>query len=122
MNGMELMKRTGYDLVCWNPNTEDWVVNRKYIAVLDKEGTHWIESKAGEGIPTIRDIELPNTKLMFSFVHFVGFDFDNDQGMFLVFEKDGRHTGLLIDDCMFYKNEKPPVLKGIENKIKQKLT
>ena len=29
MNEVELMERTGYDLVCWKPDTQDWVLNRK---------------------------------------------------------------------------------------------
>lgn len=118
MNQIVEMDRTGYELVAWKPTTEDWVKNRKYIAVLKENGCHWIESKKGEGMSKCKTNET-DKQLVFSFIYFIGFDFDDTQGMFLVFEKEGRQTGLLINDCMFYKNHKPPVLKEIEDGIKQ---
>jgi len=122
MNGMELMERTGYDLVCWKPDTQDWVLNRKYIAVLQEDGCHWVESKNDSEIKLNANTESSNQRMIFSFVNFVGFDFDETHGTFMVFEKDEIQTGLLLEHCNFFKNEKPPVLKDIENKIKQKLT
>ena len=119
MNEVELMERTGYDLVAWNPDTQDWVMNRKYIAVLKENGCHWIESKKGEGLNSSKKIEATNQRIVFSFVDFVGFDFETTQGTFLVFEKEKRQTGLLLNHCNFFKNDKPPVLKDIENKLKQ---
>ena len=118
MNQIVEMDRTGYELVAWKPTTEDWVKNRKYIAVLKENGCHWIESKKGEGMSKCKTKET-DKQLVFSFIYFIGFDFDDTQGMFLVFEKEGRQTGLLINDCMFYKNKKPPVLEEILNKLKQ---
>ena len=119
MNEVELMERTGYDLVCWKPDTQDWVLNRKYIAVLKENGCHWIESKKGEGFNSSKKIEATNQRIVFSFVDFVGFDCDERQGIFMVFEKEDRQTGLLLNHCNFFKNDKPPVLKDIENKLKQ---
>ena len=121
MNGMELMQRTGYDLVCWKPDTQDWVLNRKYIAVLKEDGCHWVESIKNRK-SKLTNINTPNQTMVFSFVYFVGFDFDETHGTFMVFEKDEIQTGLLLKHCNFFKNEKPPMLKGIENKLKQKLT
>ena len=119
MNEVELMERTGYDLVCWKPDTQDWVLNRKYIAVLKENGCHWIESKKGEGFNSSKKIEATNQRIVFSFVDFVGFDFDDRAGIFMVFEKEDRQTGILLNHCNFFKNDKPPVLKDIENKLKQ---
>ena len=119
MSEIELMNRTGFNLVCWNPDTQDWVMNRKYIAVLKENGCHWIESKKGEGFNSSKKIEATNQRIVFSFVDFVGFDFDDRAGIFMVFEKEDRQTGLLLNHCNFFKNDKPPVLKDIENKLKQ---
>ena len=118
MNQIVEMERTGYDLIEWKPDTEDWVKNRKYVAVLKENGCHWVESKKGEGMPKCKTHET-DTQLVFSLVYFVGFDFDETQGIFMVFEKEGRQTGLLLRDCKFYKYDKPPVIKEIENKFKQ---
>lgn len=119
MNEIVEMNRTGYELVAWKPDTEDWVKNRKYIAVLNEYGRFYIQTKNGEGIENYKFVR-PNEKLVFSFVHFVGFDYKETEGIYLVFETEGRQTALLLEDCTFYKHSKPPVLeKEILNILKQ---
>ena len=108
----------GFYLNAWKPDTEDWVKNRKYIAVLKKEGCHWVESKKGEGMSKCKT-HVTDKQLVFSFVYFVGFDTDTTGEPFIVFEVDGRQTGLLLEHCVFYKYNKPPLIKEIENKCKQ---
>ena len=108
----------GFYLNAWNSNTEDWVKNRKYIAVLKQNGCHWIQSKKGEGMNEAKRYETEE-QLVFSFVHFIGFDTDTTGDTFIVFEREGRQTGLLLKDCIFYKYNKPPLIKEIENKVKQ---
>ena len=122
MNNVVDMNREGFELIAWNPDTQDWVMNRKYIAVLKENGTHWLTDWKGEKSSYDSFALDTDTNLMFSFVYFVGLDFVDDQGIFLVFEKEGRQTGLLLDHCIFYKNANPPVLKELRNKLKQKLT
>jgi hypothetical protein len=107
------------EVVAYKHSTEDWVKNRKYIAVLKKNGCHWIESKKGEGMSKSKTHET-DKQLVFSFIYFIGFEFDDRAGLFMVFEKEGRQVGMLLEHCTFYKHSKPPVLKKeIVNILKQ---
>jgi len=108
-------------LWAWNGNTKDWIENRKYIAVLKKDGCHMIQSKKGEGINDAKRYQTEE-QLVFSFVHFIGVDTKTTGDTFLAFERNDRQFFLKLEDCIFYKCDKPPILNKIKNTFKQKLT
>jgi len=98
----------------WNSNVQDWVENRKHIAVLKENGSHWIGIKKKKGFAKKYIKGESDKTLIFSFVYFQGLDYLDHSDPFLVFEKEGNLTGLLISDCDFYKNDLPPIITKIK--------
>ena len=105
-------------IVAWKPSTEDWVINRKYIAVLDWGSKFYLEKKEGEGKLNYK-YTRPHERLVFSFVDFVGFDTDDTDAIFIVFKTEERHIALPLDHCTFYKTDQPPIIKKIKNIVEQ---
>ena len=106
-------------LWAWNGNTKDWIENRKYIAVLKKHGCHMIQSKKGEGVDQPQIEHTKEKQLVFSFTDFIGVDTKTTGDTFLAFERNDRQFFLKLEDCTFYKCDKPPILNKIENNFKQ---
>jgi len=107
----------------WNPNTEDWVKNRKFVAVLN-EGARCLVYRCGHffyiGDTEEMEVFEPEIKdRVFSLMALERFTTDHAGNVILIFRKDGKEVLFYEEDCKFYKWHRPPVIKDITNKIEQ---
>ena len=106
----------------WNPDTEDWVKNRKFVAVLN-EGARCLVYRCGHffyiGDTEDDDFEIENEDRVISLIYLNKFTTDHAGNLILIFNKNGHEILFYEHDCKFYKWHRPPVIKQIFNKIEQ---
>lgn len=106
----------------WNPDTEDWVKNRKFVAVLN-EGARCLVYRCGHffyiGDTEGDDFVPEDEDRVISLVYLNRFTTDHAGNLILIFNKNGHEILFYEHDCKFYKWHRPPVIKQIFNKIEQ---
>ena len=106
----------------WTPDTEDWVKNRKYVAVLNEDAKCLVyrcgyffyegDTEGDDFVPEKEDRVLSLTTLE-------RFTTDQSGNLILIFRRNEEEVLVYENDCKFYKWHRPPMIKDITNKIEQ---
>ena len=112
------MKDEDMPVFRWNPDTEDWVKNRKFVAVLN-EGARCLAYRCGHFLYIDDEYEIENVDRVISLTALERFTTDQAGNLILIFRRKGEEVLFYEHDCKFYKWHRPPVIKQITNKIEQ---
>ena len=95
-------------------NTEEFVKNRKYVAIMKYNRPYlWDSHKAPEGFTEEYGIET------FCFKNFTHSSKELDGHVYLYFDDSFFEYIVRLDDVVLYKKEEPPIINKIKNKFEQ---